>query len=123
MNFAQYEYQEFNNQNKALHPISDWCKMVNDNYEYCKNWNTTKEFQFKIALFLGLVKPIDLPSFHPYWKEQIKQRLELDLKKLMSIFESCKQDNSKIKILFNSTTSIKDIELKIKELKLKIDSL
>tara|TARA_R110002051_G_C8370930_1_gene443517 strand:+ start:107 stop:472 length:366 start_codon:yes stop_codon:yes gene_type:complete len=76
MIFPQYDYKEFNKDNKNDWPLQpptadNWCKMVNDSEKHCKSIDYIFEFD-------GLCEPTSLPSYHPYWKlEFFKNNLKL----------------------------------------------
>jgi hypothetical protein len=67
MIFPQYNYSELNNSDKSIWIISDWCKMVRESKEYCKNIKNIFEFE-------GKCRVSDLPSWHPYWKYAVKKQ-------------------------------------------------
>ena len=115
MKFPQYNYKDFNNENKsewALQPptISNWCKMVNDADEYCKTITDIKDFD-------GKCKDWELPSKHPYWLDKVKER---DLAHISSIKARIFEANELIKrnpnhtYIGNMYTSIKRMELLLK---------
>lgn len=84
MVFPQYNYKEFNNTNKDKWIIKDWNKMVNDAFKYCESLNDVFEFD-------KYCKPTDLPSFHPYWKIQVKNNLIQLIKETEGLLSSCEK--------------------------------
>lgn len=103
-------------ENKTLNDFSSWngwVNFVNDNNHHAIKFSTPFDY-------VGKCNEWELPSFHPYWSNKIKQNIAKDLISLMSIYEECKKDTSKIKYHFNLTTSVKDIEGMIKNKKDKI---
>lgn len=125
MIFSQYGYKNFHNENIDKHPITPytlqgWVKMVNDNRLYCSKMNFFKWVELYFWVFFGRVKFCDLPSFHEYWSLQVRRDYKKKLIILISKYELCKKDQSQIKYLFNSNTSLNDIEKKINEYKILI---
>lgn len=84
----------------------DWVIFVNENYKFSIEKSTTFDF-------LGKCKDSDLPSYHPYWTNEVKKYYKKELDRLWEKYIECYYDNSKIKYHFNITTRIEDIEKKI----------
>jgi len=125
MVFCQYNYKNFHNENRDKRPIqpyniNNWCKMVNDNDAYCKNFNWWKWVVFYFWYCIGRFKYIDLPSNHPYWKEQVRKDIKEKLKVTLVKYTDCKKNPEKIKYHFNIFTSLKDVENTIAEYKQKL---
>jgi hypothetical protein len=73
MIFPQYEYKEYNDNNRefwAIQPptIKNWCKMVNEAHEYCAKLENVFEFE-------DIIFESSPPSFHPFWKFQSFKRI------------------------------------------------
>lgn len=120
MVFAQYGYKTFHNENTEKHPIQpyhwdNWIKMVNNNVKYCAKMNWFKMIEFYFWIIVGRVRFCDLPSFHRYWKHEVRKNEKKSLKILISKYELCKKNPTRIKYLFNKNTSLKDIENRIDE--------
>jgi hypothetical protein len=63
----------------------------------------------------------DLPSFHPYWKEQVKKDVRVILNKTIKLYKICEKDPKQIKYHFNNTTSLNDLKNRITEYKEKLN--
>lgn len=86
---------------------SEWVSFVNSNYSnYVNN-------------FVGKCNSWDLPSSHPYWKNEAKNIIKEQINILEVNYEICKNNPDKIKYLYNKTTSLEDLEIRINKLKLK----
>lgn len=101
--------------NKEAHPfqpycVENWCRMVNENRQYCENFNLLKWAVFYFWLIVGRVNYVDIPSFHPYWKIQTKKKMKSALLKLQLDYHKCKVNQNNIKFLFNNGTTLQDIE-------------
>jgi hypothetical protein len=81
--------------------------LVNASYRYCQT--ITDVFEF-----IGKCRHIDLPSFHPYWKNEVKRQDYKTLQRVKAMYEECKADTKKIAYYFNATASLIDIESKIR---------
>ncbi len=115
MVMCHLDYKNFHIENKELWVTSDdwnsdWCKMVNDNQSYCKALPIEKYKEFE-----GKCDEVNLPSFHPYWKVQIMLSDKKNYSELIEKYNECKEDNSKIKFLFNSSTQLSDIEIRVRK--------
>lgn len=87
-----------------------WVNFVNRNYNYAKEKSTVNDF-------VGKCKESELPSYHPYWTDKTyNSKIEL-IKILESHISIFKVDDSKIKILYNKSTTIKDLESKLIKMK------
>lgn len=118
MIFCNYNYKEFNNNNKNEWPLQpptqeNWNKMVNENYNYC--------LELKSIDFPNHLNSSDLPSFHPYWTEFTKQNTIKTLERHIKNYEICKKDPNQIKYLYNLDTTLKMISDKIEKLKSEIN--
>lgn len=114
MIFAQYSYKNFHDENTDKHPVQpyslhNWCKMVNDNDEYCLNMNWLKWIEVYFWVAVGRIRFSDLSASHQYWDIQVSKREKKDLKRLKEQYNICKKNPDQIKILFNLTTSLQDI--------------
>jgi hypothetical protein len=87
--------------------------MVDDNYDYCQNFNLWKWVVFYFWYYVGRVRYCDLPSFHPYWKNEVKKDMRKKLDSIIIKYNECKNNPEKIKYYFNATTSLRDIEKRI----------
>ena len=85
MVFAQYGYKTFHNENTEKHPIQpyhwdNWIKMVNNNVKYCAKMNWFKMVEFYFWIIVGRIRFCDLPSFHSYWKYEVRKDEKKSLK-------------------------------------------
>lgn len=58
---------------------------------------------------------IDLPSSHPYWTIQVLLDDYKSYLILLDKIKECEEDNNKIKFLFNSSTTIEELRLRVKQ--------
>ena len=94
---------------------SDYIDFVNENIKYSKEHSTVKDYVDKC-------KDSDLPSFHPYWKEQVKISMCKNLETLLENIEQIEKDPSKMQYIYNKTTTLNMLYEKVKNLKTKIDT-
>lgn len=87
---------------------ANWVDFVNSNYEYGQNSSTLLDY-------VGHCRISDLPSFHPHWREESRLQHVKELVVLKQKFEECIANHDKIKIFFNKTTSLEDIEKMVLE--------
>lgn len=113
MIFPHYNYQNYHNDNKESWPlqpptIENWCQMVNDASKYCLNLKNINEF-------IGIVSPSALPSFHPYWKNQVRidtfNTLIKDSRKLRELL--IKRDYRLLQREYNLEMSVEKAELRL----------
>lgn len=90
--------------------IEEWCDFVNSNYEYEKNKSKTFDW-------LGKCIPSELNSTHPYYVYLSKVYKLKTIYMHLSNLEECKKDPSRIKYLYNASSTLDTIRNKIKELK------
>lgn len=125
MIFSCYKYKSFHNENKLNWPIQpatieNWCDMVNRDQGYCNKKTFFKHVTFLFFLKIRKLKYSDLSSCHWYWREQIKLDLKKSLVILKNKYNECRRNPDRIKFIFNSNTSLKDIEMDIKSKELKL---
>jgi len=87
----------------------DWVSFDRENYNYSQTFSCPFDF-------IGKCKEWELPSYHPYWSNLVKQRIANDIVELKRKYEECIDNPEKIKFYFNKTTNINDV-LKIIEQK------
>ena len=92
-----------------------WIDFVNENINYSKTSS-------KVNDYIGKCDISELPSFHPHWSDIINKKRHINLKMLEDKFETCKKDESLIKVYFNKTTTLSNIEDMIKKIKSEIDN-
>jgi hypothetical protein len=94
--------------------LNEWHKALREDYLYCQ----------KLTDFSHLpCKPIDLPSWHPYWKNEVKKDAFRRLQEWKAKYKACKENRNLIKYHFNNTTGLADIEKGIKELEIKAEGV
>ena len=112
MIFCQYKYKEYNNETKT-HP-NEWMIMVRDNELYCRNKTLYKRIMLYIYVhLLHRCMLSDLPSFHWYWKDSVKEKKDLRKKREKQIIKECLINPDMIKFHFNATTTIEDLEKRL----------
>ena len=89
---------------------------------YFRSWNYRKELIWQIARLFGVDECYLLcGSEHPHWFRHVLKEKLANLAELKYKYEQCKQDESKIKYLFNGGKSLQsiqfDIDAKINEIK------
>jgi len=65
----------------------------------------------------------DLPSNHPYWFIEVMKDNGKKYNKIKLLYEECKIDPDKIKYHFNSSTSLNNIEEKLKKYEYSVNIL
>lgn len=83
---------------------------LNENIKFASTNSTIDDF-------IGKCDISDLPSYHPYWSNEVKKGIVKRLNILEIQYKECVANPSKIKYYFNNTTSLEDINNKIKKLK------
>ena len=69
---AKYDYQLMIN----CKNIKERCDYINFDYEYSKKFNNYKWFKFYMYVLFGVIKPHQLPSYHPIIKLSVRYNLE-----------------------------------------------
>ena len=100
---------------KDFNTYSEYVDFVNENIKYSKEYSTVNDY-------IGKCKVSDLPSFHPYWKEQVKNSMRKNLKTLLENIEQIEKNPSKMQYIYNKTTTLNMLYEKVKNLKTKIDT-
>lgn len=118
MRLAKYYYKEIN---CTTHTYDEFVKKVNDNYEYLQKFNWWKWILFWVFIWVRGLKMSDIPAHHPYWATQVSKDIEKSIKDLEDKLRVCKKDSGQIRYLFNSNTSISNIEGYIANLKNRIE--
>ena len=82
----------------------EWVNAVNNNSSYCAALprHRVREHRFK-------VRSSALPSFHPYWRMMVHRDAMCSGQRHVRNLIECERDNSRIKYLYNSSTSLQDI--------------
>jgi hypothetical protein len=88
----------------------DWLDFVTENIRYCREESTINDFE-------GKCKDSDLPSEHPYWKQQIRNQWYETMLRHIKNLNQCIKDPNKIKFLYNSNTTLTTIKEKISKCK------
>ena len=85
--------------------FDDWIRAVNDNQRYCAALpkHRMAEYRFKCL-------PSSLPSFHPYWKRKVHLDKMRRGQRHIENLKACRRDPSLIKVLYNLSTTLADIE-------------
>lgn len=86
---------------------------LKENYEWCKSNSTVNDWQGKTET------PTNLPSWHPYWVNQVKKQYLITLERIEKLYIECLEDHDKIKYHYNRSAGIETIERHIEELKQK----
>lgn len=89
-----------------------WVEFVNSNWEYSKTESTIDDF-------IGKCEDWQLPSFHPYWKNEALKDILKYADKLEEWLNICRADNSQLKYYFNKTATIESVEQHIAKLRKK----
>lgn len=89
--------------------------MVNDNQNYCQNFNLWKWTVFYFWVNFGRMKYCNLPSFHPYWKNERKKVAKKQLNQMIIKYNECKKNPEKIKYYFNSSATLDSIKENVKK--------
>ena len=84
----------------------EWVKLIDDDQQYCKKLKYRKPIK-KVPLY-------ELPSWHPYWQLQIRNKKVQRLKELRKKYNLCKANPDLIKVYFDLATNLADIKKKIK---------
>lgn len=98
MVFSQYNYLKYDKSNQQQWPITDWNKMVNDNYAYCETSATPTDF-------IGKCDAVDLPSNHPYWKIKTLQNKVNAINKTIEKLKATANNEHLFKMEFSMLTS------------------
>lgn len=105
-----------------------WCHLKYKD----KSWETYEEYTelFNKEIKYLLSKKWDkvpkgilrshLPSFHPYWHRESRKGLKESYDFHLKNFHDCFRDEEKIKFLYNKSTTLDTIRMKIIELHNKI---
>ncbi len=100
----------FTEKNTADFPTWDeWVAFVNSNRIHGRNVSTLTDYEGKCEIS-------DLPSFHPYWHEQIRQSKLGELEALRGKVEECRANPKKVKILFNKSATLEHLEKMLADL-------
>lgn len=83
---------------------SRWVDELNANIRYCKSLPMDR-----VMDFVGKCEPEYLPSEHPYWALKVSEDLEQANARHLSNLKKIEADPSLLPILYNSSTSIKNI--------------
>ena len=100
---------------KDFDTYSDYVDFVNENIKYSKEHSTVEDY-------VGKCKDSDLPSFHPYWKEQVKNSMRKNLETLLENIEQIEKDPSKMQYIYNKTTTLNMLYEKVRILRVKINT-
>ena len=100
---------------KDFDTSSDYIDFVNENIKYSKEHSTVKDY-------IDKCKDSDLPSFHPYWKEQVKNSIRKNLETLLENIEQIEKDPSKMQYIYNKTTTLNMLYEKVRILRVKINT-
>lgn len=100
--------------------LNSWDEFVlfqKENYRWSLNNSTVNDWVGHID------DPTLLPSFHPYWTNEVKKIDLKELQRVEKLYEECKENPEMIKYHFNLSASIASIESRIQELKMKTENI
>jgi len=120
MRFPHIQYKERNNSHNI--PIDKWCNMVNDSREYCVKFSNLKWLEYRFWKLVRRFNVVELPSFHPYWKKRVLEVDKTNLNRQIETYNICVKDPDQIKVHYNSSTNLIDIENRIEALRKRIEN-
>ena len=107
MIFPNYNYKEYNLDNKEVWPDS-WENMLFNCHKYCTSLPLNNILEFE-----GKCNPIYLPSEHPYWMLYVSKQRHNSRIIHLDNYNKCVQKPSLIKFFYNISTSLEDIKRKL----------
>lgn len=92
----------------SIGKVEEWIELINRDQQYCTNLTREQVFEFE-----KYCKPSDLPSYHPYWSYQTYLSLIKYRDELVNKYHLCKDNSDLIKIYFQASTDLLEIEKRI----------
>lgn len=86
----------------------DWVKAVNDNDRYCASLPCDRAYEWR-----GKCNYWEVPSSHPYWARVVLLDKIKREKRHIENLRICEENPEMIKMLYNLTTTLKDIRAKV----------
>lgn len=83
----------------------DWVRAVNDNKRYCAALPKHRMAEYRFKCWAS-----SLPSFHPYGNRQVHLEAMRRGQRHIDNLKACRSKPSLIKVLYNSSTELADIE-------------